>query len=457
MNQNPGDAQEASDADRINPYLSPAVLASDTEDNSTDTRQTFLYFGSLTLLLYLASPAGYLVDIPTSYMLKNQLHASADQVATFRLITAIPVYLAFAFGLIRDWWNPFGLRDRGYFLVFAPVTAIVFLALAFSPVTYLGLYLGMFLTMLASRFVSAAYQGLMALVGQEKLMTGRLTVLWQVVSSVPIVGGALIAGYISNLDPKYCFLIFAGIPFCIGLMGLWKPASVFRHAYDQPQAKGTNFIGDIQRLMRHRAIYPAVLIMFLWSFAPGSNTPLQYYLTNVLHASDADYGNFNAIFSAAFVPTFLLYGFLCKKVNLKKLLWWGTVFAVPQMIPLAFIHSPNLALVLAAPIGLMGGVATAAYYDLAMRSCPPGLQGTLMMMVDGVYLLASRGGDVLGSKIYESSPTYGFLYCVIATTVVYALILPVILLIPKNLIATAEGEPNPEVEADLLNEITETP
>ena len=156
------------------------------EDSSAHTRQTFLYFGSLTLFLYLATPTGYLVDIQTSYMLKNQLHATATQISMFRLLTAIPVYLAFAFGLIRDLWNPFGLRDRGYFLIFAPATAIVFILMAFSHVSYLGLLIGMFLAMLSSRFITAAYQGLMALVGQEKLMSGRLSVLWNIVSSVPL-------------------------------------------------------------------------------------------------------------------------------------------------------------------------------------------------------------------------------------------------------------------------------
>src|SRR5262249_20110481 len=147
---------------------------------------------------------------------------------------------------------------------------------------------------------------------------------------------------------------------------------------------------------------------FMWNFAPGSATPLQFYLTNELHASDAAYSYFNGIFAAAFIPMFLLYGFLCRRVALKRLLWWGTIIAVPQMIPLLFVQTPELALWLAAPIGLMGGIATAAYIDLAMRSCPPGLQGTLMMMVDGVLLLSSRGGDRLGSAIYESSPTHGF-------------------------------------------------
>ena len=427
------------------------------EDRSAHTRQTFLYFGSLTLFLYLATPAGYLVDIQTSYILKNQLGATAEQTSAFRLVTAIPVYLAFAFGLMRDAWNPFGLRDRGFFLIFAPATAIVFMVMAFSPVSYRGLYVGMFLAMLSFRFIAAAYQGLMALVGQEKLMSGRLSVLWNIVSSVPYIAAALASGYISNhLNPKSTFLLAAGFAACIGLLGFWKSRSVFSHAYDKPQAKGTNLAGDVKRLLKHRAIYPAILISFLWSFAPGAATPLQFYLTNKLHASDAVYSYYSGIFAAAFVPTFLLYGFLCKKVALKGLLWWGTIIAVPQMIPLAFIHSANIALVLAVPIGLMGGIATAAYYDLAMRSCPPGLQGTLMMLVDGVYALSARGGDLLGSGIYNSSPTHGFLYCVIATTAVYTLILPLILLVPKKLIATADGEPNPKVEAEMLKEIEAT-
>ena len=390
-------------------------------------------------------------------MLKNQLGATAEQTSAFRLVAAIPMYLAFVFGLMRDAWNPFGLRDRGFFLIFAPAATVIFLVMAFSPLSYTGLYLGVLLAMLSFRFIAAAYQGLMALVGQEKLMSGRLSVLWNIVSSVPYVAAAFASGYISShLNPKSTFLLAAGFTACIGLLAFWKPRSIFSHAYDKPQARGTNLAGDVKRLLKHRAIYPAILISLLWSFAPGSSTPLQFYLTNKLHTSDAVYSYYNGIFVAAFIPTFLLYGFLCKKVALKKLLWWGTIVAVPQLVPLAFIHSAELALVLAVPIGLMGGIATAAYYDLAMRSCPPGLHGTLMMLVDGVYALSARGGDLLGSAIYNSSPAHGFLYCVIATTAVYALILPLILLVPKELIATADGEPNPTVEAEMLKEIDAT-
>jgi Na+/melibiose symporter-like transporter len=426
------------------------------KNGRAQTRQTFLYFGWLTLFLYLALPNAYLLDPQTSYMCKH-LGATAQQTSIFRFVTAIPVYLAIVFGLVRDAWNPFGLRDRGFVLIFSTATAFIFTAMALSHLTYSRLYIGMFLAAFTSRFVAAAYQGLMALIGQEKLMSGRLAVLWQVVNSLPLVAGGLVSGYISTyFEPNFSFILAAYFTCIVGLLGLWKPRSVFSHAYDQPQAKGTTLVGDLNRLVKHRAVYPAVLIMFLWSFAPGANTPLQYYLTTKLHATDDVYSYYLAIFAGAFVPTFLLYGFLCKKVALNKLLWWGTIIAIPQMIPLAFIDSANLAMLLAVPIGLMGGVATAAYYDLAMRSCPPGLQGALMMAVEGVYLLAYRGGDVLGSAIYDSSEKYGFLYCVIATTAVYLLILPLILLVPEELIATTDGEPNPAVEAEMLNEIEAT-
>ena len=60
------------------------------------------------------------------------------------------------------------------------------------------------------------------------------------------------------------------------------------------------------------------------------------------------------------------------------------------------------------------------------------------MMSFGLYYIAGRFGDVLGTRLYDHFGT--FTVCVIAITVTYALILPLILLVPKHLIATADGE-----------------
>jgi len=311
----------------------------------------------------------------------------------------------------------------------------------------------MLLAMAMFRFVLAAFQGLIALIGQETLMSGRLSTLSSTFYQVALILAAVVSGAMSeHLSPPQIFLLIAAMTLVIGAFGLFKPRSVFGHAYDQPLARGTDFVGDVKRLARHRAIYPAVLISFLWWFNPGLYTPVQFFLTNQLHASDDTYSTFLGVFAISFIPTYLLYGYLCTKMPPSRLLWWSTIVAVPQMIPLAFVHSADTALILAVPMGLMGGMATAAYFDLAMRSCPPGLQGTLMMLVSAGTMLAARGGDLLGAKLYATS-NRGFLYCVIATTAVYVFILPVIPWIPKQVIATTDGERNLAAEAAVMAEI----
>ena len=52
--------------------------------------------------------------------------------------------------------------------------------------------------------------------------------------------------------------------------------------------------------------------------------------------------------------------------------------------------------------------------------------------------LGDEFGDVLGTALYDK---YGnFFICVIAVTVVYALILPMLLLVPKQLTSTSDGQ-----------------
>ena len=75
----------------------------------------------------------------------------------------------------------------------------------------------------------------------------------------------------------------------VAVYAVWKPKSVFDNVRDEP-APARVRSSDLKRLARHWPIYPALLIWLLWNFAPGSVTPLQYYLQNTLHAEDAALG-----------------------------------------------------------------------------------------------------------------------------------------------------------------------
>jgi predicted MFS family arabinose efflux permease len=412
-----------------------------------ETRRTiFLYLGVLIFLLAFGAPHGGLIDIPLSFLLKNKLHLSADDLSIFKLLTAGPLYVSFIFGFIRDSCDPFGMKDRGYMLIFGTVGAMLYGLAALMPLSYWALLASMLLLTSAFLFVSSAQNGLSSALGQQHAMPGQISAAWNIFASLPTIAALLIGGALSdtlesqNADQavRLLFLFGAIIMAGVAAYGVWRPGSVYDNIAAEAEV-GTHPFEDLQRLSRHWPIYPALAIWTLWNFAPGSVTPLQYYLQNSLHASDAHWGQWNAIFAASFIPTFVVFGLLCRRIPLRALLWWGTIVAVPQLVPMLFITSIKGALIAAVPMGLMGGVATAGYMDLIIRSCPPGLQGTTLMLSASLLFVSTRFGDVLGAKLFDH---YGnFTVCVVAITIAYALILPLLLLVPKELVATTDGEP----------------
>ncbi len=427
--------------------IAPTVLAPAVRS------RIFLYLGGLIVLLAFSDPNGGLMDIPISFFLKNRLHLEARQVAIFRVVASIPLYLSFLFGLARDNWNPFGMRDRGLMALFGVAGVALYTTFAFIPVSYATLLAAVMLLTSCFLFLASAQNGLASTLGQQHAMSGQISAIWNIFASLPAIAALLLGGRLSELLESHdadaaartLFLLGAAVTALTASYAILKPRSVFDNVKTEHDARAQP-LKDLKRLAQHRPIYPALAIWLLWNFAPGSATPLQYYLQNTLHASDSNWGAWNAVFAASFIPTFLVFGVLCLRVSLKKLLWWGTLAAIPQFIPLLFVHSTTGALIAAAPIGLLGGVATAAYLDLIIRSCPPGLQGTTMMLSGGLYYVSSRFGDVLGTRIYDHFGGFGV--CVAMITLVYAMIPPVLLLIPDDLVAFADGAISANVADD---------
>lgn len=413
--------------------------------SATDRTRIFLYCCPLILMIGLGAPWHGLIDVPVIFFLKNRLHLSAHQLAEFRLFAAIPLYLAFVFGFVRDQWSPLGRRDRGYFMVFGLVTAALYAGLAFTPISYGALLAGIIIITCSFLLVFSAENGLFSTIAQQHVMSGQMSTVWNIVLSVPgflafFFGGLLsdqLEGQHAPQAARTLFLVGAAIMVGIAAYGLSRPKVVYDNVRSERPPAATPW-SDARRLVRYWPVYPALFIWFLWSFAPGGQTVLQYYLSDTLHASDAEWGAYNAIFSASFIPTFIAYGFLCRRFSLRTLLFWGTIIGIPQFIPLMFIPTAQAALIAAVPIGLMGGVASAAYWDLIIRSCPPGLQGAMMLGSTAVYWLAGRFGDLWGTDLYERFG--GFAPVAWITTGVYALILPVLLTVPSRLTDTRDGE-----------------
>ena len=412
----------------------------------------YLFGGALMLLVNLADPAVGLANIPISFFLKNRLHLAAHDQAIFRLWIAVPLFLSFAFGFLRDRWSPFGAGDRGHLIVFGLLTAAVFATVAFLPPVYGVLMGGVIVATAAFQMVLGASNGLLSTIGQQQAMAGRMSVVLGVAATAPLVASNVGGGALSQLlegegavgAARILFLVAAAIMVAIVTLALCRPRALFSVA--RIERSSDHFLQDVVRLARHWPVYPVIMIQVLWQFAPASGLVLQYHMTDALHGTDFQWGLWNAVFLGSFVPVFVAYGFLCQRFKLGWLLWGGFGLAVCQMVPLLFVHTAWGAIIAAAPMGIIGGVAQAALTDLVIRSCPSRLQGTMMLLWGvTIYYIAVRFGDLLGAEIYDHWG--GFFVAVWATIGIYALILPVLLLVPKHLLVTRDGEALAAVEA----------
>jgi MFS family permease len=413
---------------------------------STSQRFSLLaYAGTPILIGNFAAPYWGVLALPITFFLKNRLHLDANQTARFQLIVAIPLFLGFLFGFVRDRWSPFGKGDRGYLVLFGLLTAVAYVVMAFIEPTYAVLLGGVFLITTLLQFAGGAAAGLASGIGNHHAMTGQMSTVMNSATLTPVVLAALLGGQLAGMlegsgaasAARILFLLGAALMIALTAFGAFGPKRLFDDAAKGAQPQSLSLGADVMRLLKTYAIYPVMVIQLLWQFAPGANLAMQFHMANDLHATDAQVGQFFAIFYVGFLPVFLLYGYLARRVRLGVLLWIGAVLAVPQMASLLFIKSAQGALLAAIPMGLLGGIGQAAFTDLAIRSCPKGLEGTMMMLFLAGYWISARFGDLLGADLYVNHG--GFNVALWATIAVYAAILPVLLFVPKRIKATIDA------------------
>lgn len=413
---------------------------------STAKSRAMIQFGALMALMSLCDPNGGLVDVPLSFILKNRLHLSAEETSQFRIFASLPLYFSFLFGLMRD--RMIAQRpgaDRAIILYGALFSCAIYGGFALVPLTREAALTAVILLTICALFIASAQNGSMAMFGQTFNLCGHTSVVWNIFTAAPMAAAYLVGGELSEMSnaldsrsaSQALFLTGATASLCVAFFAMRRPACLAL-GDSAERAISLGDWGELRRFAREPDVRLPLFIWLLWNFAPGSGTALQYHLQNNLHATDWQWGLWNALFTAGFVPAYILFAALSRRFDLKVLLRWGAVVAIPQYAPLLLVNSVADALAVAAAIGVLGGLATAAIVDLIMRSCPKGLEGTTMMVASSAYFISLRGSDLLGSYLYDRYG--GFSLCVVATISIYAIILPVQGLLDPRILANREGE-----------------
>lgn len=418
-----------------------AGIKLDPAANRQGRRQIGLYFGLLAISAGLGHPGG-LLRLPIQFWLKDNLNVGPQALAVFEAVLFAPVYVAFAFGFLRDHWRPFRSGDRGYLMVSALAAIGCYLWLAAGTVNYHRLLVGGLLAVAAYQLLHAASEALMTWVAQRHLMTGRLSALNEFGDALVGVFAALMGGWmVGHVSMHVVFLIAAGCTAAVVLQSFWKPRVIFAaQEIIVPEPGVASFV----RLLRNRPLRAVMLIILLWSFSPGWHTPLLYYLTDKVGISSEVYGICQAMDYVGISAATALYFWACVRIPLGRLLWWGIVLNIIPGVLFLGVHSAAQAVAASLVIWLLLGFLTTAIGDLLTRSCPAGLEGSCQMLGASAFIVAGSVGDIFGAWLYEKG---GLLPCIIIEAVFTISIIPVLRQLPPALVASREFEPDQRKQA----------
>jgi MFS family permease len=396
-----------------------------------------IYFCVLTALIGFAVPGG-LAALPVAFHLKDHVHLDAEGLAIYGLITNIPVLIAFVFGFIRD-RRIFGLRDRGFMAAGAALAVLCYMSLAAGSLSYIQLVVTLLLASCGFQMVSTSLQASMTIAGKQRMMTGKLSGLTYAAFVLPQVVTAVAGGWLAtHVSPRVTFILVSLVT-CAIVFEAFRPTLEIAEGEPTRSSFRSTFTAA-GAMLRERSLRIVVVILFVTAFSPGWVTPLLYFFTSHLKMTSEGYGIFIAVLFALEAVGAAAYAILCKRMTLEQLLWFSTVLNV-AVTPLPYwLNSESFAMLTAAAAGLAFGIANAAYFDLLMRSCPRDMEGTGRMLGFSAFFFAQFSSDILGSALYQHN---GFGLCMILSTIATALVFPLLLLIPRTLISTRDGETLP--------------
>jgi len=387
----------------------------------------------------LADPDG-LVSLPVLFTLKEQLGQPPQAVAIFEAVVFVPACFSFAFGLLRDRWRPFGLGDRGYLVLVAPLAGACYGFLTTGPVSYTKLLVVVVATAVLFQLLDTVIEALMTAVAQYHLMSGRLSALTEAVEVVPRVTAMLVGGWMAtHVSVQASFAVAAACSAAIAGLAAWRPESVFAH--EMPCRGHAAECANVERpswkhLLRHRPYLPAVVVLALYNFSPGWSTPLLYYFVDEVSITGSGFGAYKAATFAAAAAASIAYGLMCQRIELGRLLVWSVGLNVFPALLLLAVGGSGSAVAAALVVGFVSGFAYVAFFDLLRRSCPRGLEGAGTAAGFSLFTLSGSAGDLLGAWMYERGE---FVAALVIDAVATLLILPVLRYLPRSLEHSRDG------------------
>jgi hypothetical protein len=388
--------------------------------------------------------------IPLQNLLKNELHVDRTANAAFFFWAGLAWYFKPFAGIFTDAFPMFGSRRKSYILVSASLAVISWFALAATPHEYSKL---LWVSIVINTFMvitSTVVGGYMVETAQAVSGSGRLTAVRQFVQQTCYIINGPVAGYLASIAFGWTAAA------CGGIMFLLVPVTILflheqRRRTDSRQLLA-NARKQIVKIGTARTMWAAAGLMALFYIAPGLNTALFYKQQNDLHLDTQAQGFLQLISGICGVTAAIVYGLLCRRFNLRKLLVVSLIFGTAANLVYLFYSTPFRAQAAEGFNGFGYTLAELALMDLAVRATPAGSEGLGFSLMMSVRNLALFGTDWFGSKLLDDYHLsfHSLVFTNAATTLITV---PLVFLLPRLIVNRKDAEleegPAPALEPGL--------
>ncbi len=337
--------------------------------------------------------------LPLRFVLKDEVSLSAAVLSSFFAIGNFSNYIKPLAGVMTDSIPFCGTRRRHYLVFSLLATGLMWMVLSLVPRTYgwmLPTYAFMYIGVV---FTSTTLGGVMVEVGNRFKAAGRLTSQRIATFKAAELAGQPIGGLLAKLPfvwPAFIggALHLALIPFLIRHLPHEPPARLDRSPWIEVARQG-------RALIRSRTLLGAAGMIFLLAAAPGLNTPMFYFQTNVLKFDKPFVGTLGLISAAAGLLAAGVYFLLCRRIPLRVLVAGSIVVHALGALAYLYYHDARSAMIISAIAGLTGTFAMLPVYDIALRATPRGSEAIGYAVMMSMWNLTNALSDVTGSLLFD--------------------------------------------------------
>ena len=375
--------------------------------------------------------------IPLRNLLKNELHVDRSANAAFFFWLTFPWFLKPVFGFVTDAFPLFGSRRKSYLLISTALSMISWLGIIVTPHRYGALLLVCVLINIFMMMASTVVGGYLVETAQAVSGSGRLSAIRMFVQQGSFIISGPVAGFLASIAFGWTATA------CASVMFLLIPATIW-FLHEQPsrvdsQQLLVNARKQLVTIGKAGTMWAASGLLALFYIAPGLQTALFYKQQNELHMNTDAQGILQMLGGIGCVVAAVVYGFLCRRFNLRQLLVACLIMGTLANLGYLFYSSPGNARMCEAFNGFGYTLAELSLMDLAVRATPAGSEGLGFALMASVRNFAVYGTDWIGSAMLDKYHlAFGTLVFSNAATTLLAV--PLVFLLPLYIVSRKEAE-----------------